>query len=496
MSRKLIAIASQLDAYLQDETLNVPTTGYDLVKAHTSAAESVPILIDLSRSHGAWVFDGIQNQTFLDFHGGFGSDPFGKNSAVFDTPLAKKLLMQAAQNKIAHSDFSTQEYVTSVSLIWNHYVQHLGPEFKDGHLHLIDGGSMAMNQAIAAAIGTKVAQNRKLGFTSALPFQERIGRAAVLDKGPHPVGQMVISLNNSFHGRDGLTASLSHGAFKLEALPKLNFQHAEAAYTSDATEINARLTSLENKVKALGPELAAVVIEDAIQCEGGDLHIPVDFYKGLRLLADTYGFFVIYDGVQTGFYSSGDPAAFLTIGAPAPDIYVTAKKASVGVVVASTKMANLPDSAFKVPGKLDSTFGGDSVCVARFAIAAAAMRIPEFRASMKARYETLKDGLADLAKKFPTLIKETRALGTLLTIQTVSELSAAAVIEKAFHHHLLLLHSRDANTVRLRPNLNIQDDEVSEGLRTLETVFETLLQQQTPTRSPAISEVTTEGSDT
>ena len=494
MSRKKIAIAAHLDAYLQSEKLNVPT-GYEQVKARTSAAESVPILIDLERSHGAWVFDCIQNQAFLDFHGGFGSDPFGKNSAVFDTPLATKLLMQTAQNKMAHSDFSTHEYVTSVALIWRHYVQHLGPEFQNGHLHLIDGGSMAMNQAIAAAIGTKVTQNWNLGITSSLPFQQRVARASVSSPGPYPVGQMVISMNNSFHGRDGLTASLSHGAFKLDALPKLNFQHVEAPYTTEAAEIEARLTSLENKIKTLGPELAAVVIEDAIQCEGGDLHVPVDFYKGLRRLADTYGFFVIYDGVQTGFYSSGDPAAFLTIGAPAPDIYVTAKKASVGAVIATTNMANLPESAFKVPGKLDSTFGGDSVCVARFAIAATAMRIPEFRAPMKARYEVLAEGLADLAKKFPTLIQETRALGTLLTIKTVPTLSATRVIETAFQHNLLLLHSRDPHTIRLRPNLDIQDAEVAECLTRLNRVFEVLSQQQPSTPSPIISEVTTEEGD-
>jgi L-lysine 6-transaminase len=472
-----------------------PHAGRHIVETHTSAAESVPILIDLDKSYGARLYDRRRNTLFLDFHGGFGSDTFGRNSPVFQTPEATRLLLQMAQNKTAHSDFSTTGYVACINLIWNHYVQLLGPTFTEGHLHLIDGGSMAMNQAIAAAIGTKVAQNKNEGLCSPQPLTSRYApsnrTAPIPGEKQYPLGQMVISFGDSFHGRDGLTASLSKGSYKLEALPKLPFVQVDTPKSSEPTEIDRCLAQLESEARRLGPDLAAVVIEDAIQCEGGDNHLPRQFYEGIRRIADHHNFFVIYDGVQTGFYSSGDPAAFLTIGSPPPDIYVTGKKTSVGCVIANTKIAHLPDNAFKSPGKLDSTFGGDSACIARFAIAAAVMQIPAFKDPMAGRYHRLAEGLRELATTFPNVIKGTRQMGALLTIDTMPHISGADLIQAAFDNHLLLLQTRNPNIVRLRPNLNIQDDEIIDCLAALQTACKTLTTTPSVTPSDTQSEFNT-----
>lgn len=407
---------------------------------HTIALESQKVDIDLTKSHGSWIVDAVTGEEFLDLHGGFGSNALGFNHPTLNNPEFNQLLARVAANKVAHADYRTQEGNAAVREIYERFAKPAGFE----QMYFTDGGSMAVAEAVWASIYTKTVDN----------IHHNIDIKA----------DAVMSLRGAFHGRNGTGASLTNENPKISGHPQLpNFQKVPHPGETKGS-LQETLKSIEQYCIDNPHKLAAFIVEDVIQCEVGDRHIPVEFYTELRALADKYGFFVIYDDVQTGFYSAGTPLAYQSTGAPAPDIVVGSKKSGLGYVFAGERALEVKGNAFVAAGIIDSTWFGNSADYIMMAAKLIIIEEENLAKNVKIQGETLLKGLKQLEEEFPEFKLKSRGKGVTLTLEFESPKWCSDFIETAYKNHLIVLGSRNPMVVRLRPNLAITDAEVEAAL--------------------------------
>src|SRR5260221_8737765 len=112
------------------------------------------LVIDLEKSRGPWLVDAASGQEWLDFYGFYGSMPIGFNHPWFDHPEVKADLLQAARTKVANSDVYSVSYAEFIKSF--HCVMGLPPLER---YFFIEGGSLAVENALKAAMDWKVRKN-------------------------------------------------------------------------------------------------------------------------------------------------------------------------------------------------------------------------------------------------------------------------------------------------------------------------------------------------
>src|SRR6185436_14270332 len=133
---------------------------------------------------------------YLDFFSFFASNPLGINHPGLTDADTKSRLLAAAANKVSNPDCYTTlmaEFVETVARI------AAPPELP--HHFYVDGGALAVENAMKTAFDWKVRKNRKAG------------------KGDK--GSQVIHLEHAFHGRSGYTLSVTNtDPVKTDLFPK------------------------------------------------------------------------------------------------------------------------------------------------------------------------------------------------------------------------------------------------------------------------------------
>ena len=187
-------------------------------------------------------------------------------------------------------------------------------------------------------------------------------------------GSQIIHFRQAFHGRSGYTLSLTNTEpMKVAYFPKfdwprienpyIRFPEAEHLAETEAAEARA-IAAIEAAVAANPDDIAGLIIEP-IQGEGGDLHFRGEFLRELRRLADEHEFLLIFDEVQTGVGMTGRMWCHQHFGVE-PDVLVFGKKTQVCGILASRRMDEVEDNVFRLPSRINSTFGGNLVDMVRF----------------------------------------------------------------------------------------------------------------------------------
>src|SRR3990172_4041074 len=102
-------------------------------------AGSEPIVVDLERSHGAYLHDALTGKEYIDFFTYFASAPVGHNHPkMHDSDFIERLL-SAAISKPSSSDFYTTYMAEFVETF-----ARLAMPADMRHLFLISGGSLAI----------------------------------------------------------------------------------------------------------------------------------------------------------------------------------------------------------------------------------------------------------------------------------------------------------------------------------------------------------------
>lgn len=402
--------------------------GYDLV-------------YDLARSHGSWMVDAISGDEFLDAYSFFASGAIGHNHPALHDPGFTERLLLAARHKPANSDVYTTLYADFVETFTRLAIP---PEFP--HLFFIDGGALAVENALKAAFDWKVRKN--------------------LAAGREAKGSKVIHFTEAFHGRSGYTLSLTNTAdprkyehfprFRWPRIPvpKMRFPLTEETRDEVISRESAALHAITAVLEREADDVAAIIIEP-IQGEGGDNHVRPEFLRSLRLLADDYDVMLIFDEIQTGLGMTGTWWAFQQLGVE-PDIFVFGKKTQICGIAASRRIEEVERNVFVESSRINSTWGGNLVDMVRSQLIIEVIAREDLLANARRMGEHLLAGLNRLAERAP--IDNIRGRGLMIAFDLPDSEQRDALLGRAYAERLLVLPC-GTRSIRLRPYLTITEAE-------------------------------------
>jgi L-lysine 6-transaminase len=418
------------------------------------------LVLDTRASQGSWVVDARDGQRYLDFYTFFASAPLGMNHpGIVDDDEFMALLAEVAANKPANSDIYSTHYAEFVET----FTRVLGDP-KLPHLFFIEGGALAVENALKVAFDWKSRLNESQGRDAAL-------------------GTRVLHLTRAFHGRSGYTMSLTNTEpGKTARFPKFDWPRIDVpAIHHAATEEELKAAedrALQQAADAFAayPHDIAAFIAEPIQGEGGDNHMRPEFLQALQDLVHRNDALFIVDEVQTGAGTAGSAWAYQQLGL-SPDIVAFSKKIQVGGIMAGGRVDEVPDNVFAVSGRINSTWGGGLIDMVR------SRRILEI---------IERDGLIDqaatkgtrfieelraLESKLPDVISNVRGRGLMVAFDLPDRETRDTALAKLRDDENVLALPSGTHAIRFRPALSVTAAELTMGVEALERVLTSLTKE-------------------
>ncbi len=405
------------------------------------------IVIDLEKSKGSYLFDAAHDRRLIDFYGFFGSNPVGFNHPYFDKPEVKADLLRAAKIKIANSDVCSEGYAKFLETFWR--VVGLPPLER---MLLIDGGALAVENTLKAAMDWKVRKNMAAGLG------ER--------------GTEILHFRHAFHGRSGYTMSLTNtdpvktdlfAKFKWPRVstPFINFSLGEPERTRDVIEREKKSEEeIMRFVKEKGVDIAAIIIEP-IQGEGGDNHFRGEWLQTLRRICDENEMLLIFDEVQCGMCATGRNWCCEHFGV-VPDLMAFGKKAQVCGVMAGPRLDEVKDNCFRVPSRINSTWGGNFTDMVRSTHFLQIIEEENLVENARIVGEYFLNRLLELQKENPN-VTAVRGRGLFLAFDLPDPATRNEVWKGLFDGGVLALKSGE-RAIRFRPALDITKEVIDEAI--------------------------------
>jgi L-lysine 6-transaminase len=411
-------------------------------------ADGFGLVLDLERSHGSWLYDSLRERELLDFFTNFSSYPMGYNHPKLLTPEVRERLLRAAVVKPSNADLYTPYFAEFVATF-----ARTVPAAYQKRLFFVDGGALAVENALKAAFDWKVRKNFAAGR------KEELGR-------------QVIHFRQAFHGRSGYTLSLTNtDPRKTDYFPKfdwprihnpaLSFPVTEEVLRRVQEEERQAIDAIHAALAERAPDVAAIIVE-TIQSEGGDNHFRPEFLRALRQIADEHEVMLVFDEVQTGFATTGRWWCFEHFGVE-PDLFAFGKKTQQ-CGMASTARVDEVDSVFKISSRINSTWGGNLVDMVRCQRFVEIIEEDDLVKNAEVMGRHLLAGIRGLEGVFPGQVTNGRGLGLFAAFDLPSTELRNATIKAMAEHGLMALPCGE-RSVRFRPALVISREEVDEGIR-------------------------------
>ena len=421
-------------------------------------ADGMEPIIDLEKSHGAWLVDGRDGREYLDLFSMFASMPVGYNHPyVLEN---KERITAAALNKPTNSDvYSTQmaEFVATMGRVAQ-------PDYLP-YAFYIEGGALGVENALKTAFDWKVRKN--------------------LEAGKGEKGSKVLHFKECFHGRTGYTMSLTDSPDPRKTMyfpqfdwpridnPKIHFPLNEKSLENVINAESIAISQIKSALTNSTDDIAALIIEP-IQGEGGDNHFRCEFFQQLRSLADEHEFLLIYDEVQTGAGITGKMWAHQLFKPSKcncncekvntkPDIICFGKKTQVCGIFAGDRLDEVEGHVFKESSRLNSTWGGNLVDMVRFTIYLEIIEQENLLKQVSENGVYLKKGLESLQISHSDKIFNTRNRGLFGAFDMNSSEERDKTLELIAKEGALMLGCGH-KSIRFRPHLNISRSEIDQGL--------------------------------
>lgn len=421
-------------------------------------ADGYDMALDIRKSRGGMIHDGITGRDYLDLFSFFASAPLGMNHPALTSAEWLKHLGEAAVNNPSNSDFYTEEMAVFVKT----FAENLIPE-SHPHLFFISGGALAVENALKTAFDWKIRKN--------------------LAAGRGETGSRVIHFRNAFHGRSGYTLSITNTADprKYMYFPKFDWPRISAPSITFPLEENIErvkaaeaesLREIDRAIDNFGHDIACLIIEP-IQGEGGDNHFRREFFQALRDRADRHDFMLIYDEIQTGMGLTGNWWAWQGIGVP-PDIFCFGKKSQVCGIACSDRVDEVRDNVFRESSRINSTWGGNLVDMVRCTGFIEIMLRENTLQNVRERGGEFMSGLQGLAREYPERVTNVRGAGLMCAFDLDSGDLRNRLVSRIFENGAIILPCGD-RSVRVRPPLNISPAEVEAALGIIDRSLEEIL---------------------
>jgi L-lysine 6-transaminase len=416
------------------------------------------ITLDLEKSKGAYIYDSITKKNFLDFFSFVASNPIGLNHPKLMTDDFIRKIGKVAITKPSLSDIYVKEQAEFVDTFFRIAVPSY---FK--HSFFIEGGALAVENAIKAAIDWKVQKNFRKGYK-----EEK--------------GQRIIHFKHAFHGRSGYTLSLTNtDPIKIKYFPKFDwpritnpkvkFPLNDENLSAVKKEEEKAISEIKDAIAKNKDDIAGLIIEP-IQGEGGDNQFRKEFFLKLREICDEDEIMFIIDEVQTGIGMTGKWWAHQHY--VQPDIISFGKKMQVCGILSTDRIDEIEDNVFKVSSRINSTWGGNIVDMVR------SQRILEIiqednlvqNAEIMGKY--LLNKIYELQNKYPEKIDNGRGVGLFAAFDCETSELRNKIISTAMENNLIILGSGE-KSLRFRPNLAIKQEEIDECFVILDKVLSKLI---------------------
>jgi len=219
---------------------------------------------------------------------------------------------------------------------------------------------------------------------------------------------------------------------------------------------------LEATKRAVGPQTAAILIEP-IMGEGGVRVVPNEFLRALRRLCDEHGLLLVFDEVQTGIGRTGELFAYQRCGVT-PDIMALAKALGGGFPLGAC-LATSEAAKGMTTGTHGSTFGGNPLAMAAASALLDVVLADGFLERVRRVSLVLKQKLAEIKDRYPTIIAELRGEGLLVGLRAA--VPSAELVDELRAEKMITAAAGD-NVVRFLPPLTVSEEEVAEAVRRLE----------------------------
>jgi L-lysine 6-transaminase len=427
----------------------IPATEVHAAIARHMLADGYEVVLDLDKSRGSTLVDARDGSEYLDLFTFFASSALGMNHPALTTDEALSELGHVAVNKPSNSDV----YTVPMARFVETFARVLGDPALP-HLFFIDGGALAVENALKIAFDWKSRWNEAHGIDAAL-------------------GTKVLHLEKAFHGRTGYTMSLTNtDPNKVARFPKFDWPRISSPSINGTADVEAaerETLAAARKAFEDNPHDIACFIMEPIQGEGGDNHFRPEFLQAMQSMCREFDALFVIDEVQTGVGMTGTAWAYQQLGVQ-PDVVAFGKKAQVCGVMAGGRVDEVADNVFVVGSRINSTWGGNLTDMVR------ARRILEViegdalieRAGFLGAH--LLHQLNALAEKHD-VVADVRGRGLMCAFTLPSaELRDAVVTKLREDEHVMVLGCGVAS-LRVRPALTISVDEIDRGIAALDRVL-------------------------
>ncbi len=419
-------------------------------------ADGLPIEMDLKKSHGSYVVD-TNGTSYLDMFSMFASSPIGYNHPYIVANSDQ--IKEAAINKLALSDVYTEAFGDFMDKF-----SKVAIPAELSYSFFIDGGALAVENALKAAFDWKTRLNDKNGNA-------------------HEASQ-VIHFKQAFHGRSGYTLSLTNTSDPRKYMyfprfdwpritnPKLFFPITEDSLQKTIQTEQQALAEIQAAINKNPLDIAALIIEP-IQAEGGDNHFRPEFFQSLRSICDKYDIILILDEVQTGIAMTGKMWAYEHYSI-IPDVISFGKKTQVcGILANREKFDRVDHHVFKESSRINSTFGGNLVDMVRFKLILDVIENENLVANAQSKGEYLLSKIKDMISRHPKL-SNARGLGLICAFDFPDTDTRDRFSNKAFENNLLVLGCGE-RSIRFRPHLNVTTEDIDKAFLIIDKTLEEIL---------------------
>ena len=427
-------------------------------EVHSSVARHMLVdgfefVLDLDRSRGSTLVDARDGSEYLDFFTFFASSALGMNHpALAQDAEALDELARVAVNKPSNSDI----YTVPMARFVQTFARVLGDPALP-HLFFIDGGALAVENALKVAFDWKSRWNEAHGIDPAL-------------------GAKVLHLEQAFHGRSGYTMSLTNtDPNKVARFPKFDWPRIPSPSINGHPDVAAaerRALVAARAAFEANPHDIACFIAEPIQGEGGDNHFRPEFLQSMQALCREFDALFVMDEVQTGVGLTGTPWAYQQLGVE-PDVVAFGKKTQVCGIMAGRRVDQVRGNVFELSSRINSTWGGNLTDMVR------SRRILEIierdglieRAAVLGGH--LLARLRELADRHPA-VSEVRGRGLMCALTLPTARLRDEVVARLRTDERVILLGCGASSLRLRPALTVSRDELDRGVAALDRVLRTV----------------------
>jgi acetylornithine/N-succinyldiaminopimelate aminotransferase len=377
----------------------------------------VKIPVSIDRGEGAYVWD-EEGRQYLDLTAGWGVTCIGHAHPAIQTALTEQAarILQNPNSGLTYSPIRAR----LLSLLSGILPANLTRVF------FTNSGAEANDAAIKLA--RKVTGRRK-----------------------------VVAMEGSFHGRTISTASATGQAKQREKFNPLMPGYFFVPY--DDTDAIRR---------ALDSEVAAVIVEP-VQGEGG-VRIPSEGYlEKVSLLCSKNSTLLIVDEIQTGFCRTGPMFAINDTKAHA-DFLTMAKGIAGGFPLGAFAVSEGVSDRLEIGDHGGTYCGNPLACAVAHAviqylvennISAHVVKLSQFALDEMGRWPDL----------YPGIVTEVRGRGLLLLVELCNEATADRVTNECLSRRVFVRQTQ-GNCIRVFPALNIELEQLIEGLETIRKAIE------------------------